>query len=221
MTRFLRPHQSIIDGYSKGFDEHGVSPLALGWTKDKQGIRYEALTKYLRCDQSVLDYGCGFADLRTWMRNNNKKSQWYTGVDVVKQFVDSVVLPQDDKKCSVKHIVGAGDIARTYDHIVLCGVFNRFGDAAGQHWDHIKSTLDHLFAHCRQSLHVDFLRDDTADTRVEGHIYVDIGAIAQFICTLGTRYEVDCSYMPYEFCVHVFADDGVEIKRNAYQERIL
>jgi hypothetical protein len=218
----VRPHPSIIESYVRGFKTHGPTPLALGWTKDKQDIRYKALVKDIQRNQSLLDFGCGLAHLRGWLLRNRMKSVYYHGVDVVKEFVDCAP-EDDDRRYRVRRIFNTDDITRDYDHVVMCGVFNRRALCSEtMHRENAYSTIRTLLTRTRIGLHVDFLRADTADFREKGAAYFHPEAIVKLLrdSIPGSRFSLDCSYLPYEFCVHIYKNDIIQSPKNIYQESL-
>lgn len=217
-----RPHPSIIESYVRGYEAYGATPLALGWTKDKQDIRYKVLLKDVQRNQSVLDFGCGLAHLRDWLRRNRMKSVYYHGVDVVKEFI-AAAPTDDDQRYKIRRIFNTDDITREYDHVVMCGVFNRRAKCSEtmQH-EHAYSAIRTMLTRARVGLHVDFLRADTATFRENGAAYFHPESVLKVLrqSIPGSRFSLDCSYLPYEFCVHIYKNDTIETPRNIYQESL-
>ncbi len=68
--------------YNTRFRTYGKSPMALGWWTGKQNIRYNILTKHFGLDgKSILDVGCGFADLYVYLNSLSIRFDYY-GVDI-------------------------------------------------------------------------------------------------------------------------------------------
>lgn len=80
-NRVQRYHQTMIN-------RHGLnSSLALGWKETKdQLIRFEALARI--CDLNgctVLDAGCGYADLYPFLKNRYPNLASYTGIEQIEE----------------------------------------------------------------------------------------------------------------------------------------
>ena len=58
----------MIKTYKNQFKEHGNNPASLGCPKGRQELRFKALSKFLKKDSSLLDFGCGFGDLLLFLK---------------------------------------------------------------------------------------------------------------------------------------------------------
>jgi SAM-dependent methyltransferase len=204
--------------YRALFLEHGRSEEALCWSKNKQAIRFSALTRFLP-DQaaSLLDYGCGLGDLRPWLAEHRPNFR-YTGVDIVEEFIAS--NRDHFGTDAFKAIGGPADVPDSFDLVVLSGVFNLRTLDQAAHDVLIESTLASLFEKTRVALAVDFLSTDVDFRHQAGH-HQDIGAMADFMSRrLSRRLVVDKSYLPYEYCITVWKDAEIERPRNVYRHEV-
>jgi len=228
----LEPDPLVIESYRQDLITHGPTPAALGWTKEeKLAVRHRALTPWLdetyafdalvHEDKTILDYGCGLGHLLVNTRADEVK--YYTGVDVVPQLIEEAkrANARNGQGPIFKTIAGPQDITEDYDHIVACGVFTRMGSRSeNDHIAHVRATLAALFARARVGLHVDFLDAMTCDRQDAGNLYVypwDVLALAR---GMSPRVTLDCSYLPYEFAVHIYKDAQVDPERNAFRSGI-
>ncbi len=228
-TSALAPSALTVAYYQNLLAQHGNRPEAVGWTKGKEWRRYSALlNSWVGHTDTVLDYGCGLGHLGVWMHRVQGRQASYRGVDVVPEFIaanQETFANQPVKKDGYLnitaecfgHIESAADVTRTYDHIVLCGVFNFIANPNEQHFHakHIAATLAHLFDHCKIGLHVDFLSPDV-DTREPQLHYQSIHDLVNLLKPLSRRYEIDRTYLPYEYCVHIKRDQRVDAKDNTF-----
>ncbi len=82
-----------VERYRSRFREHGVSALSLGWgSPEHQRVRFEAAAGSIEsidlAGRTLLDYGCGFADLLAWLVETGQAPERYVGVDVNPDFIE-------------------------------------------------------------------------------------------------------------------------------------
>ena len=81
--------QDNPDGYRKTLEKYSLSPKALQWNSwESQARRIREIIKDINFeDKSVLDVGCGFADLIPFIASKVQTFS-YTGVDIVPEFIE-------------------------------------------------------------------------------------------------------------------------------------
>jgi hypothetical protein len=209
------PPRETLELYRQAFHANGRSEAALLWTKNKQSVRFEALCNAIPDGPTtLLDYGRGLGDLATWL-HKNRPSIRYVGTDAVQEFIASNKRAMPAVSFATAN--HPGDVDGSFDHVVCCGVFNLDPQGtAPRHWNHIKAVLAALFSKTRISLHVDFLAHDV-DYRQDNAHHQDPCELARFIETdLSKRYCIDRTYMPFEYCASIFADQTVAADQNIY-----
>jgi hypothetical protein len=209
------PSAATLALYRGAFQEHGRTEEALLWGKNKQSVRFAALCRHIADGPvSLLDYGCGLGDLIPWLRAH-RPTITYTGADAVGAFIVSnrEALPDHDFRL----ITVPSDVIGRFDHVVCSGIFNLNPDRDHEsHWRHVRETLLALFAKTKISLHIDFLAHDT-DFRKPSAYHQDTKELVSFVEThVSRRYCLDRTYMPYEFCISIFADREIARDRNVY-----
>lgn len=220
----LSADPAVIETYAIALVEHGATPEALGWAKaEKMPLRFEALCGDIQPEATILDYGCGLGHLFVWLDEAGFKGQ-YAGFDACAEMIVKARKGEgiEARNSLFRHITGAADIPKgaIWDHIVCCGVFTRVGcrdeDA---HRIHIRETLAYLFQHARVGLHVDFL-DAHADVRDPANFYAQPWDVLALARTLSPRVSIDASYLPFEFCVHIYRDTTVVAPANVYGSEV-
>jgi SAM-dependent methyltransferase len=137
---------------------HGSdSSLALGWlTPQDQQIRFEALTGIADLKgKTVLDAGCGYADLLTFLSPDNKPSRYY-GVEQIPELIE-------EAKDRYEHMDDVTLIARNFmmtdlpiaDYVFASGSLNYGSSDAG----YIFKAISKLFACCKCGLAFNLLRN--------------------------------------------------------------
>ncbi len=215
MTGAATHLHSTIATYQQAFREHGRSEAALLWTKNKQAERFAALCKAIPdTSTTVLDYGCGLGDLAVWLSTHRPRAV-YLGADAVPEFIanNREALPG----LTFTHVEHPDFLQESYDHVVCSGVFNLNPTKTPEaHWQYVQDVLLALFRRTRKSLHVDFLAHDVDYKHPQGY-HQDLSTLLSFVeRQLSRRYELDRSYMPYEYCVSIFKNVEIERSRNVY-----
>ncbi len=136
---------------------HGSdSSLALGWlTTRDQHIRFEALTGIADLkDKTVLDAGCGYADLLAFLSPDNKPSHYY-GVEQIPELIE-------EAKSRYEHMDDVTLIARNFmvtdlpmvDYVFASGSLNYGSGDSG----YIFKAISRLFECCKLGLAFNLLR---------------------------------------------------------------
>lgn len=77
--------------YHNAFKKHGINARGLNWnSKESQEIRFGVLTRLLQEELatcSVVDAGCGFADLYLYWEHLGLRPQSYIGIDCFEKFI--------------------------------------------------------------------------------------------------------------------------------------
>ena len=93
--------------YLSAIKKHGLTARGVNWSsKESQEIRFDVILDMLPKDLScvsIVDAGCGFGDLYTYMSKNNKKPKEYTGIDSLTQMC-SITSKKTSKKTMTANI---------------------------------------------------------------------------------------------------------------------
>ena len=148
----------------------------------------------------LLDVGCGFGDLLSWL-NARGVEPHYTGIDICKPMIE---------RCRKRfHGTGARfQIAdaltfvtdHPYDYIVASGIF---GYDAKDTKQRVQPTLERLFDLTRIGMAVNFL-SRCAVTRSPGRLYLHPSDVLQFALKLTPAVRLDHTYMPNDFTLCLF-----------------
>ncbi len=197
----------VIDIYRQAFLQSGATRAALLDPKDRGEQRFNALTAPIKTDGfSLLDYGCGLADLKANL-DRRFASYDYEGVDIVDEFVAScrTRYPSTPFRC----IRGVEDIDRQYDFIIASGVFSISLSSPREQKQLIEYTIEKLFKNTRKALCIDFMRSDV-EFRQENAYHQNIPEINAFVSQLSSRFIIDKSYLPYEFALLIYKNENIK-----------
>jgi SAM-dependent methyltransferase len=207
-----------IERYNQSLKKHGYSPESLGWGKNgRQDIRFGVMGRHILKypDSSVLDVGCGFADLYRYLINNNWNGK-YTGLDIVndllnvaKEIDPSLELINDDI-ISVKNL-------EKYDFVLASGIFNA-KLSFENNYNHITNTLTAMFKYSDIAVIADFM-SIYVDFQKEGAWHSDPNKIIEIVKKLSKRFIIYYDYMPYEFTIVIFKNDSISEINTFYNEK--
>ena len=110
--------------YKQAYRKFGKTKEALFWPKGRQKERFKLLTQFFKkTDFSVLDFGCGFGDLKKFLDKTGYRNFIYVGVDIVEEFVKECKAEDWKGNTQFKLINKVDDIKDQFDYIVISGTF--------------------------------------------------------------------------------------------------
>ena len=120
--------EKIKSLYQGLYDKFGISPESVkARDKHQQEERFSnliSLTEIKESD-SVLDIGCGSAELLKYLRGKGFKGEYY-GIDFISDFVNHAKkeFNNDSKAFFDEKNILVDDFENKFDWVVLSGVFN-------------------------------------------------------------------------------------------------
>ena len=195
--------------YQRRWDQHGETPLALGWTKGKQDIRFDILLSGLPVqDRSFLDVGCGFGDLVGTLRSHTQ-SYRYVGLDMVADFIAHANEKYGDDRASfrVSDFVSE-DLNARFDYVLASGIFG-FKLSHMDNYEYIACVLRKMVDCATSAVAVNFLSDRVTFRR-DTNFYANPGHILDIGLSLSRSVVLRHDYMPFEFSLVIFSEDGYD-----------
>lgn len=190
--------------YQEAYEKYGKSKKTLFWPKGRQKERFELLTSHIVKENfSLLDFGCGFGDLRKYLLEQFKTFN-YLGVDIVDEFINEAKKESDD----FYKITDVSDVDGKFDNICICGTLNiSYFDDIEKHKEEVRRILKTLFdknLNDNGVLSVDFMHDEV-DYQSEHAFHVNVVKIYNFLSkNLSNRIIMNKSVFPYEVTFTVF-----------------
>jgi len=192
--------------YKEAYKKFGKSKKAVFWPKGRQDERFNLLTQFIKKeDFSVLDFGCGFGDLRKYLMSKFGNFD-YLGVDIVEEFI--IENKKEDEK-SFMLIGSEKDIPnRKFDYICISGTFNMsYFDDINDHEVRVNEILKYLFDNHLKSggvLSVDFMHDEV-DYIQDGAFHINIPKMYNFITNnISKRLVINKHIFCYEVTFNIF-----------------
>lgn len=165
-------NQQLNKFYTDKLDEHGVSPLGVGWnSKDSQEIRFEHLLTI--CDASrpfsILDYGCGYGALADYLMKKGFQAD-YHGFDIIERMILNARQNHTGKP-SCNFTTDESQVP-VCDYVVASGIFNFCGDTDFEPWtEHVISILHRFDALSRKGFASNFLTKYSDADRMRPDLY--------------------------------------------------
>jgi SAM-dependent methyltransferase len=205
--------QAIIQRYNENLKKYGYSPKTLEWSKNRQPIRFKALSEIGDLDTcSILDVGCGFGDLYGFSIKRGFKNMKYTGYDINENLIKIAREVYPDAHFEVKE-VEKDKTNKKFDWVFSCGIFNnKISDNAS----FIRNMLKRMFELCNKGVAADFM-STYVDFKNERAYYANPEEVFEFCKTLSRRVLLRHDYMPFEFCVYIYKDERIN-KKNVFTE---
>ncbi len=154
-------------------------------------------------DCSVLDIGCGFADLYAFLTSRGWHGR-YTGLDIVPALLDEarrrypgIELHERDGGA------GLADLP-PHDFVIASGVMNLALPGGGNE-AHIERFLAVMFEHAREAVAVDFMTNQV-DFKHPDAWHTDPAWAFAVANRLTRRLVLRADYMPYEFALILYKD---------------
>jgi len=194
--------QIYEDRYNKRLEQYGYDAKTLGWGggKEKQFTRFKALCEIgVNDDDSIIDLGCGFADLYEFLQQTGWKGK-YTGIDINDSLL--AVARNNHPGIHVEKVdILDSAILLNADWVVSSGVFN-----AKLHFtsniDHIRQMLTSMYAICNKGVAVDFL-SVFVDFRHPDAYHAEPMDIIKISKELSNSIVLRMDYLLYEYCVYI------------------
>ena len=206
----------FVDRYDSRLRQYGYSPEALGWGKHgRQETRFEALSQSIveMPDSSVLDVGCGFADLYDYLVAQGWKGA-YCGIDITPGLLSVAKVRHPDLDFRRVDITASDHNLERYDYVLASGLFNT-KLKVGCNRDHIKCALQNMFRLARIAVCVDFL-STYVDFKLPESWHTDPAWAFTLAKALSKKVALRHDYMPYEFALLIYIDDKVSM-RNVFE----
>jgi SAM-dependent methyltransferase len=200
--------QEYIDRYTKRLNTYGYSPETLGWGRNgRQDVRFSVLTQPILNTQqcSVLDIGCGFADLYSYLITNGWKGR-YVGVDLVPSLLE-IAKERNPELEVYNYDIEQSKILGNFDYVVASGIFNAKLNEDNNE-QHIVNSLSNMLEISEKMVCVDFM-STYVDFQKEGSWHTDPSWLINQINKITKRFSIRYDYMPFEFAAFLYKDDMI------------
>jgi len=117
--------QRIVARHSDSLLRYGVHPHALYWSsREVQALRFRILSEVgVASGDTVLDVGCGFADLKSWLETQGLDI-YYTGLDISPDLIAVAKGQHPDAVLHIGELVDCTFPEGCFDWVLLSGALN-------------------------------------------------------------------------------------------------
>jgi SAM-dependent methyltransferase len=202
----------MFDRYGSRIASVGHGPAAIGEPKQRQAFYFECLLETAEVDpqDSVLDIGCGYGDLYSYMRSARDWTGQYVGIDINADLIAAGRSKYPDADLRAQDIQET-EIGFVADWVVCCHALT--SDTEGVPFlDHLSSMLDIMWRSCRKGLVFNML-SPLADYTNEVHARPPISDVIGRVTQLSNRFRMRHDYMPFEYAVCAFKDNVINRDR--------
>lgn len=153
-----KQRQRIIARHKSSLYQHGPGPKALYWQDDTvQTVRFDILLSCgIRPGDSVLDVGCGLADLDRHIKAKGLDVD-YTGIDLSPDLVEAAQLRDPTLRLFTGDIFDFAAPDQSFDWVLLSGALNEPLEDEG---DYLRRCLPQLYACARKGFAFNLLNAD-------------------------------------------------------------
>lgn len=197
----------IAQHYDDCFKKHGDTHLGVDWPNlDDTFKRYQVMIEAIKEDSivSLLDFGCGTAELNSYIKKNNIDKIEYSGLDINESFYKASISKFPKNTFYLLDIL-KNDNLPLFDYIVCNGTFTEKKDLSQEEMsDFFMSVTKKIWNKCRKGIafnlmskHVDWERDDL--------FHVSLDWLGWFLKdNLSRNFVIKNDYGLYEYTVYVY-----------------
>ena len=179
--------QDLIQRYSTRLAKFGQDPRTLGWDKlESQHARFDLAARSVDfADRTVLDVGCGLADLYDFLIQRPAVPAAYAGCDINAELLAQCRQRQPHNAFYQANLLTDQIPGAPFDIVTLFGVLNfRFKEFSNE--DFSRGMIRQAFKLCREAVIVDMLSAFRDEKYPEEDFvyYYDPSAMLHFALTL-------------------------------------
>jgi SAM-dependent methyltransferase len=141
--------KSIAYYYRDKFEKYGATPKGVDWNGGESQnkrfkVQYEMVKSILSINSRVIDYGCGYGAMATFLQKNSFYGE-YTGYDVVEDYIQ--YASKANSLFPNYRFVSKILNHEKFDILFSSGVFHVITNKQGS-WisDYVKPTIEHMLS---------------------------------------------------------------------------
>lgn len=197
-------NKSVIEYYTDKIKKHGPNSQGVDWNgKDSQYLRFDILSNIFRdkSNFSLLDYGCGYGELLSYLHAKDYKNIKYMGFDLSNE-----MLSQASKKHKEGNFINKIPNNFKVDYAILSGTLHIKLKISESKWkNHVLKTLNHLNQITDKGFSFNLLTSYSDEEYKKDRLYYASPEYIFSYCKQNFSKDVllDHSYGLYEFTVFV------------------
>lgn len=172
----------------------------LGWREpEHQQLRFKILAEVADLNgKSVLDAGCGHADLLPFLKQQYPQLGYYCGLEMMPELLDEAI--QRYGHLPDVSFISGNFMSRklpSLDYILVCGSLNY----SSTNPNYIFEAIEKLYNNCNQGLAFNLLKHVSAEGILKAY---DPAVIISFCQTLSTKVTLRDDYADEDFTVFMY-----------------
>lgn len=202
--------ERYIDEANAMYTEFGYSPKVLRANKGKQDLRFNILTSMMKLENEekcILDLGCGFGDLKTYL-DQKKYRVKYIGVDIVETFINKAKELHPDGLFICEDFLEM-DMIKNVDYVIACGPFNYKFLGKISNYEFIEKCMNKAMLIAKEGIAFDFL-SNKVDYQYDHTFHSSPEKILEMAYKLSRNVSLRNDYMPFEFSLFINKDDSFD-----------
>ena len=198
MNKTLR--KRIVDRHSDSLLRFGYHPNALYWSsKEIQELRFSVLSGIgVRSGDSVLDVGCGFADLKGWFEAQGIVVD-YTGVDISPDLIAVAKEKHPDCDLYVGELTDCSFSEGSFDWVLLSGALNEPYNDEGKY---TRAMIRQMYQLSRYGTAFNLLNAQVVQAFDLQSFYTD--EMLEFCQELNAHCKLRTDYLENDFSIYIY-----------------
>ncbi|WP_035072117.1 class I SAM-dependent methyltransferase [Anditalea andensis] len=202
----------IVKHYEDCFEKYGDSHLGVDWPKyEDVDKRYNVMVDLIRLDvpssleATLLDFGCGTAQLYSYILDNGVSNIKYSGLDISEKFVNHCRSKFQQNEFFLCDILDDNCQLPLFDYWVMNGVFTEKRELTfDEMWDYFKKMVIKAFSLTKRGIAFN-LMSKNVDWEREDLFHVSLDQLSAFLCEEVSRdFIIRNDYGLYEYTTYLY-----------------
>jgi SAM-dependent methyltransferase len=204
---------SIVKHYEDCLEKHGDTHLGVDWpNEDEMYIRYKVMLEIFKIKDwpksnkySLLDFGCGTAQLFDFILKKKYDYFEYSGLDISEKFLEVSKKKYLNQTFYCTNILEYPDSIPSFDFIVLNGVFTEKRQLSFEEmWSYFTQMLKVMFIKSKLGFAFNVM-SKAVDWEREDLFHVPTDLLIDFLTKNITRnFVIRNDYKLYEYTVYIY-----------------
>lgn len=193
--------EAVVGIYTRNVRGLGPNHYAQGWvSRASQERRFAVLADVgdFR-DASVLDVGCGVADLYAYLHRRNIGPSRYAGMDFTPAMLQAARKRFPSVPFYQADILDLGEPPETADYVVASGLFSHMNEAL------LRQAVPTLFGLCRRGLAFNILSAWAPGEKAD-LFHADPAETLRWCRTLTAWTALRHDYQPHDFTIYLYRE---------------
>lgn len=198
----MEARKITLEYYNAKMAQFGQDVRTLWNSVDSQHVRFRVLSEIADLNhRSILDVGCGFGDLHSFLQGQAIDLERYVGIDMHPRMVAEARARLPNLTFEVRDILN-DEVSGKYDYVLASGIFS----LEMPNWQAaVENTLTRMYALCAKGVGANFLSSLTPGEKLPHAHYADPMSILDFVLRrVSTRAVLRHDYRPNDFTVYIY-----------------